>query len=213
MDPVSGLKGELFRPLVTVLLPGLVAASPFMVIAVHRFPELAKIQGSPVATGAMILFIGTLSGMLMEDLGSQVETFIWWLFLKTPKRDREWEAYLRLKTKDEFVGQRYLDSVQLRLKFELNMIPAVLAVALGSVMCNRRCKLISPDHLNWWIALLIAVALYLLWEAKKSSLVLSDTRAEVISGYREEASRAAPSKASPVTTTQEVPAHDDKESK
>lgn len=77
MDPVSGLKGKLFRPQTTVHVPGVVAVTPFAAMAFKRFPQLELLLSSALGMGALILFLGVLFGMLMEDFGLRIETHLW----------------------------------------------------------------------------------------------------------------------------------------
>jgi hypothetical protein len=180
MDPVSGLKAELFRPLTTVLVPGLLAIAPFTAIAFARFPKLEALLSSSLGMSALLLFLGVLSGMLMEDFGSRIELFLWRCFSGTPERDEEWAKYLQLKTTDEIVGQRYLKTVHLRLKFELSMVPALIMFAAGGLWYNDLYGNISQRHIILATLIIINLVFYLLYEANSSIVLLADTRKHVI---------------------------------
>lgn len=184
MDPVSGLKGELFRPLTTVLVPGVVAATPFTAMAFKRFPQLEPLLSSTLGMGALILFLGVLFGMLMEDFGSRIEICLWRLFSGNEERDKDWEMYLQLKTKDEIIGQRYLKTVHMRLKFELSLIPALVVFGIGANWYNHCFGNVAQDHMTWASIVLAVLVIYLVYESNSSIVVLANTRKHVIAGCR-----------------------------
>lgn len=184
MDPVSGLKGELFRPLTTVLVPGVVAVAPFAAMAFKRFPQLEPLFTSTLGMGTLILFMGVLFGMLMEDFGSRIEIYLWRWFSGNDERDKDWAMYLQLKTKDEIIGQRYLKTVHMRLKFELSMIPALVVFGVGANMYNHYYGNVAQDHMMWASILLAVLVVYLIYESNSSIVVLANTRKHVIAACR-----------------------------
>ncbi|MDZ7618850.1 MAG: hypothetical protein U1E05_17740 [Patescibacteria group bacterium] len=185
MDPVSGLKGELFRPLATVMVPGVVAAAPFVAIACERFPSLKHLLDSPVAVSAIVLFGGITAGMLIEDFGSTLEVWLWKLFSRSKEHDEDWKRYLQLKTKDEIVGQRYLRTINLRLKFELAMVPSLICLTIGSNWYNHLYGNVPSPQMFWATVALSIICVYLLIEANSSIVVLADTRKLIIAACRE----------------------------
>lgn len=184
MDPVSGLKGELFRPLTTVLVPGVVAATPFTAMAFKRFPQLEPLLSSTLGMGALISFLGVLFGMLIEDFGSRIEICLWHLFSRNEERDRDWATYLQLKTKDEIIGQRYLNAVHMRLKFELSLIPALVIFGIGANWYNHCFGNVAQDHMTWASIALAVLVIYLVYESHSSIVLLAKTRKHVIAGCR-----------------------------
>jgi hypothetical protein len=184
MDPVSGLKGELFRPLTTVLVPGVVAVAPFAAMAFKRFPQLEPILSSTLGMGALILFLGVLFGMLMEDVGSQIESNLWRWFSKNDERDADWATYLQLKTKDEIIGQRYLKTIHMRLKFELSLIPALVMFGIGANWYNHCYGNVAEEHMRWASIAVALLVIYLAYESNTSIVLLADTRKHVIAGCR-----------------------------
>ncbi len=179
MDPVSGLKGELFRPLVSVLIPGVFAAAPFGLIAFLQYPLMERILASTVGAGAVILFGGLIVGMVLEDIGSTIEVFIW-KWVKNEEREAEWSKYLSLKTNDEIIGERYLKSLHVRMKFELAMIPAIISFTSGANLCNHLFGGATGLQM-WCLTIAMSVLLgFLIWQAYLSGLVLADTRKQII---------------------------------
>ncbi len=150
MDPVSGLKSDTYRYLVTNFIPGAIGAIPLVLLAIAEAPDTkGMLTTSPLFSGLTLLCAAVLLGMLFEDVGSHVELIHWNRLTKNdPAADDEWYAYLRTSTKDEPVGHRYLDTVQMRLKFELSMFPALCALIVGLTVVKVRSEWFSD---NWAI--------------------------------------------------------------
>src|SRR5205814_9122240 len=91
-------------------------------------------------------------GLVLEDIGARIE-FIWdcWLdhwaatlrssWGKEPKKRYhtahahlcDWDKYLQLDVRDEIIGERYLLTIVMRMKFELAMLPSLVLATLGLV--------------------------------------------------------------------------------
>lgn len=179
MDPVSGLKGEVYRPLATVLVPGVFASTPVAIILLSWFPVLQNVFASPLATGVLVLGVGVLVGMVLENIGSTIEMKLW-RFVETEERNRQWREYLQLSDVEEIVGQRYLRTVLVRLKFELSMIPALVVFGVGITLANAIYGDVSPIVMTWLLIILTGAVVYFVYEAYKSIKVLADVRADII---------------------------------
>jgi len=126
MDFISAFKSELFRPLVTLLIPGVIAGGPYFVLVGQLVPPLRAFGSRhPSVATAIVIATITAIGLVLENWGSRVETF--WddcLARKDATHKSTWDRYLQLRLKDEIIGQRYLRTFLVRMKFELAMVPA-----------------------------------------------------------------------------------------
>jgi hypothetical protein len=170
---------EVFRPVVTLIVPGFYATSTISLYLLQQFPRLKEeIDVYPgVATTVFLLIILTV-GLIAEEVGARIEFhFDQALAKRAGYRDhyKEWFAYLRLAFEKEPVGHRYLRSLVLRLKFELGMTVSTLPFAIGTSMLG----------IPWLSRLLIIVlatllACYLFFEARCSNETLSELRREML---------------------------------
>jgi hypothetical protein len=84
---------------------------------------------------------------------------------------------MAMRIKDEVVGHRYLQTIRLRLKFELSIAPALVFFSFGLLWLNRL------DHFwPWWPTFTVfalstvVVLVYILYEAYRSADVLHEVR-------------------------------------
>ena len=176
------LKNEVFRPVVSLLVPGVISILPYFAWWFLAYPPLAK--AASANSGASLLVAGILAlgaGLLLEDVGSSLE-----LLLdkreekKTPNFNTVWNAYLALRIQDEFVAQRYLRTVLVRFKFELSMVFAPL-IGLGGLLGCHFVTCTLPTTAVWTsIILTILVSIYCLREASCSVAVLHTVRATLV---------------------------------
>jgi hypothetical protein len=117
----SAFTCEVFRPLVTLLLPGAIAVSTWFVGLLWQFPELRKMAfANHPETGFVLVLAMTFAGMALEDLGTRLETSMDRRRDKqTGKHFENWYAYLRIAFTTDPIGRRYIRTLVLRLKFEL----------------------------------------------------------------------------------------------
>ena len=129
----SAFTSEVFRPLVTLLIPGAIAISTWFLALVWRFRDLqALVHDNHTEAGLVLTLAITFVGLVLEDMGARVETR--WDTRKN-KQDGShtdnWYAYLRTAFKADPIGRRYLRTLVLRLKFELGIAFAMLSAGLG----------------------------------------------------------------------------------
>ncbi len=129
---------------------------------------------------AVLVFVVALTtGFILEDFGSLFERHALdeWLSRKDYRDlDEVWDAYLCLHQKDEIIEQRHLKGILLRLKFELSMAPALVALAIGLAWLNGR------EHFWSWatyshVAFGLAIGVwFFLFEAHRSACSLAKIR-------------------------------------
>jgi hypothetical protein len=128
----SAFTSEVFRPLVTLLIPGAIAISTWFVSLLWHFHDLRTLVFNNHAEVGMVLVLAmTFVGLVLEDMGARVET------LFDARRERQdgehldnWYSYLRTAFKADPIGRRYLRTLVLRLKFELGIAFAMLTAGL-----------------------------------------------------------------------------------
>ena len=142
---------EVFRPVVSLVVPGFFAVATISVAAWQRFQIVPPLVDGHPATAGVIVFIAILTaGLTLEDLGARLEGLFddWLCEVKGYERHKEdWHDYLRLAFDKEPIGHRYLRSLVLRLKFELGMTFALVCFAVGGFFIEGVVGLApSPRH-------------------------------------------------------------------
>jgi hypothetical protein len=178
MDLISAFKSELFRPLATILVPGTIAFSPFLVVAVHYNPELPAFWNRHGAAFAALFVMAVTSvGFVLENVGTRIEKG-WDAHLSSiePRHMRDWLRYLQLDLRDEVVGQRYLRGVVTRMKFELACAPALLIGSLGLVWANALLNRWRWGGVLLLVSFAVLTSAFLLYESHSSAKVAASTR-------------------------------------
>jgi hypothetical protein len=129
----SAFTSEVFRPLVTLLIPGAIAISTWFVALLWHFQDLRNLVfNNHAEVGIVLVLAMTFAGLILEDMGARVET------LFDARRQRQgrkqfddWYAYLRTAFKADPIGRRYVRTLVLRLKFELGIAFAMLSAGAG----------------------------------------------------------------------------------
>lgn len=185
MDIMSNLRADVFRSVVTIIIPGATATSPFVGVLVFRFPRLGLwLHENPTVSGVLLLLVATAAGQILETLGAWIESGLWdqRLRKKNPTHLEEWRVYLRLAFKVEPIGQQYLRTLTLGLKFELNFGLGLLLFIVGIIWCNCLTKFLSCGEMTAVAIVILVLGVYLLWESKDSCKLLADVRHEILKG-------------------------------
>lgn len=141
MDLASPLKPDVFRVVVVIVLPGLLATFPWL--AWFFWPELLEIdywREVGIAAGLFVLAIAMIAGMILEDIGAHIEVRVIDPYVCKDKGvhpdefEKQWMGYLMTESNDRFVAHRYIRAMVTRFKFELSMIPACASVGVALVL-------------------------------------------------------------------------------
>jgi hypothetical protein len=129
----SAFTSEVFRPLVTLLIPGALAISTWFVGLLWHFHDLRNlVYNNHAETGLVLVAAMTFAGLVLEDMGARVET---WCDSRKEQQDGKhrdnWYAYLRTAFEADPIGRRYVRTLVLRLKFELGIAFAMLSAGGG----------------------------------------------------------------------------------
>ena len=183
MDAITGIKPDAYPTLAVILVPGFVAAAPW--VGCVFWPELQQVSTWSDATlpvSLTLLGVTLVLGLVLEDIGSTIELL--WADKRMKKSlqisNSNWERYLGLKTGTEIIGQRYLQTIRLRYKFELSMLPASVFSLLGVILGQVLGHGLGWGRTGGLSIVLLALIAYLLRETVCSAQVLERTRQIVI---------------------------------
>jgi hypothetical protein len=184
MDLTSILKSEILRPLSVLFLPGSIAISPFVFITLAYNPKLQIwVNGNTNLFIFILILIALAVGHMLEDVGSFIERRLDDLLDKksTNHLEKRWYPYLKLKINEEYVGQRYLRTILVRMKFELSMVPALMVFLIGFLWLNARLGFWGQCPTALLVILIAGLIAFLIMEAYKSLFTLDETRMLLIS--------------------------------
>jgi uncharacterized membrane protein YgdD (TMEM256/DUF423 family) len=170
----------------TIVAPGAVALSPYLVVLGHYVPVVARFWTEHATAFGLIAALAVLIvGFLFDEIGALIEVH-WDERLKRRYTDHAvvWRVYLQLKLKDDLVGQRYLRDVLTRMKFELAMSPALLVCALGLNWINHLFGPWSRWVMIMFSGSLAVVSGFFLWESYQSADLLTRTRRAIVDAMR-----------------------------
>lgn len=168
-------QSEIFRPVVTLVLPGCVAISTGSIALGNNFPKIGNlVVAYPWPSAIIVLLLVITLGLITEDLGARLERRFEQKLVGYEQHLQEWYDYLRLAD-ERPVGHRYLKALVLRLKFELGMAIASLPCAFGALWI----------HVSWaWRGGILIAALtagfYFCIEANCTVETLSKLRRELL---------------------------------
>jgi hypothetical protein len=75
MNFFAAFQSEVFRPLVTILIPGGLALSSWMVAILWKFPAVKDLIGrNHTETAWILVLLMTAIGIMIEDWGARVES-------------------------------------------------------------------------------------------------------------------------------------------
>lgn len=183
MEVTSAFKSEVFRPIVTLVIPGAIATAPYILVAANYFPQVMTFWNEHPSAFVAVLVITVLAvGLVLENLGSFLEWNVFDEILdrKDQNHKSNWEEYLKLWLNDEIIGQRYLRQSLTRLKFELSMVPALFFFFCGLLWTNRLYQLWRTSRFIWLSCVILIVAILMLIEAYRSARNLARTRELII---------------------------------
>lgn len=185
MDFATGLKTEVFRPSVTLLIPGIVAASPFPFVTVQYHPELLEFAVSHSTLAAVLGFLVSIGfGLLVQELGSAFEALVIdkRLSLTNPHHMDEWYLYLRCTLPQDLIGRGYIHDLVLFLKFELNFTSALLVCWFGLLWLFSLRPIFAAFHFAAITAGFLIVGGLFAYVSFKTAAVLGRVRKELLKG-------------------------------
>jgi hypothetical protein len=177
----SAFTSEVFRPLVTLLIPGAIAISTWFIGLLWQFPDVKKTASENHAeTGLILVLAMTFAGMALEDLGTRLES--WLDSRQAGTHSEDWYAYLRTAFSVDPIGRRYIRTLVLRLKFELGTAFAMLVAGMGILWLWSMGLSLKLALVN--LALCAVFALWLFLEGRSTHGALAKNRANLLSDIR-----------------------------
>lgn len=184
MDISNAFKKEVFKAVVITLIPGAFALAPFIIFFYIKSSKLSTIiDGNLLGASLVYIFISIAIGMVLEDIGARIEFLFGCIVLKKEADYmNNWDTYLRTHFQNRQVGEGYINSVVMRMKFELSFSVALIVMEIGIMLLNTTSQ-------GFWNGLFIkaslitlALSAYLAWEAYESVKLLGKLRKNLLSG-------------------------------
>jgi len=186
MDLTSPLKPDVFRVVMVILLPGLIATFPWL--AWFFWPELLASghwSSAGLVSAAFVTAIALAAGMVLEDIGAHIEVHIIDPYVCDSKGvtqdefDRQWMDYLFSPVTDRYVAHRYLKSMVTRFKFELSMIPACVSVGIALPIAWAQGAGFDGFRTIGFLIADVSLLIFLLDQAKRGAWQLHELRNEM----------------------------------
>ena len=183
MDFTSAFKSEVFRPLVTLVVPGSTALGPYIIVTGYYIPRVRVFwEEHPWAFVAIVVVCILTCGLILEDIGTWVERQ-WDKLLESKNGDhiKTWYEYLKLELDDEIIGQRYLRIILTWMKFELAMAPALISLGVGLIWIHNLYDIWHGGR-GVYLACIFLVCLtaFLLYESYMSATILGMVRKTIV---------------------------------
>jgi hypothetical protein len=181
----SAFTNEVFKPLVTLLIPGAIALTPHFVALLWQFPQLSSlVKDNHTETSWTLLLVMLALGLLIEDLGSQVENHFDTEAEKESKGTHmhNWYAYLRTAFVADPVGRRYVRTLVTHLKFELGIGWSMIFCSIGILWL----RFLGLSLLVTLTTLILSslTCYWAFWEAKQTHGLLARNRANLLGEIR-----------------------------
>ena len=127
MNPTTAVRSDVLPAVGSFLIPGTLAVTPWVALAwgaphyLQKFVDANEAISS--AVGALLI-VGV--GLLIESVGTFVESQVVDRESKNPDVSERWYSYLKIAWIREPIGQRYLRKILTTFKFELNLLVATV---------------------------------------------------------------------------------------
>lgn len=187
MNILDAFKSEIFRPLAILFVPGSIAIAPYIIIVGHHIPKVQTFwDDHSTAFVAIIIVCCTAVGLILENIGSEIEVCCWdkCLGKKDTCHNTNWTDYRKLETNDEIVGQRYLRTILTRMKFELSMIPALFSFLVGLIWLNHIFSVWTCWRFFFLLIFFLILIIYLIWSSYNGACILAETRKLIIDAVK-----------------------------
>lgn len=177
----SAFTSEVFRPLATLLIPGAIAVSTWLIALMWHFVALRQLASNNQTETSLIMFLAmTFAGLVLEDVGSHFE--VWLDHRADEKHSGEhticWNRYLRQAFVVDPIGRRYARTLVLRLKFELGVAFGMMSAGLGLLWLDflgLDCKVVLVSG-----SICVLFMIWNLCEAAQTHKILGQTRSQLL---------------------------------
>jgi hypothetical protein len=175
---LAAFAAEIFRPVVTLLIPGFWSLVPWLVMMFLRDHIVWQFVLDHRTPSALVfLAAATAVGMILENLGGELENFF---FYKHGNNASEnWYDYLALALEPQPIAFSYIRSYVLRMKFEGGMCAGGVSAIIGIAFLPIDCCLKVC-----FLAIAILLTIYLVFQVKSSVKELVNVRQELLNRLR-----------------------------
>jgi hypothetical protein len=183
MDLAAPFKPEVLRPFVTIVVPGLIADAPYILLLGYYVPAVPKFWAEHPQVFAAICGAAVLAtGFIISDLGELLEVHAWDRLLakQDSKHNEKWQSYLKLQLDDELIAHRFLRTKVTQFKFELAMVPALVTFWVGLFWYQLLEPIWSPCGFLLFSLAVGAGVSYLTLESWKTANGLAKIRAYIL---------------------------------
>lgn len=185
-------KKEAFDQVAITFIPGSVATLPYAFVLWAYFPEMATAWKNNTVTLTLVAVVGPLTaGLIIESLGGWVESHVWDRVIRKfvdPSHLKQWDKYLKLRMDTEPIGQRYLRTKVMAMKFELGLAIALPIGWAGFAWFRTLKPVIASCPFLYLTSLPLALFVYLLWDSYQTAKILAKVRQLIIEAAEGEAS-------------------------
>ncbi len=187
MNTWNLFKREVFELFATVFVPGGIAICPYVFVARLYYPGAVEVwENNQVVLFGVLVTLATTTGLIVESVGSWVESSLWDNIIKRKRNGshlEQWWQYLKLKMDIEPVGQRYLRTRVMAMKFDLGLGLAI-PIALGGLfwlqLLTNMMRWLSFGGIS---VLLLTLCGYLLWDSYKCAVLLGEIRQCILEAF------------------------------
>ena len=185
MSGGSGLGGLPLTPtrfLLGVIIPGVVAAAPWLMLVAEVWPDARGFYDRyPILGNGLVFAIVTIVGTVIEGLGSYRES-AWDEKLESKFSVSEnWYAYLAQDSSPEPVGHRYISRLATSMYFELGMMISTPILLIGiAVLGGTTTFPMSRITATGFLIVAIIAFVFFRKEARDSHLALCRVRKELV---------------------------------
>lgn len=175
---------EIYRPLMMHFVPGLIASLPYLYLFRVELKDFLKVYSNNVVTPLLLSILILALGHILENFGSEIEANCFdesevrldkkkSVVIGVDQRKREWNQYLSM-TFNGSIGHHYLKKILVRMKLELSLIFASIAMSIGLFIISFEASSCNLRMLSL-VSLFVAPA-YFYREARQSSDILARVR-------------------------------------
>lgn len=172
----------LTRSLLAILIPGTVAATPWLLWLALEFPDIRALYRGYLVLGNAVLFaVVAVTGNVIEGLGTYFE--VRWDTEREAKFSvrENWYAYLAQEAVPGLVGHGYISRMATSLYFELGMMLSTPLFLLGiAVVAYVSHVAFNSVGLIVFAILAVGSAMYFHKLARDSHEVLCEAREELV---------------------------------
>lgn len=185
MYVLNGLRSDVFRTVLVIIIPGLVAGVPLLFILEHFAPGTLKyMSANPTLASFLVLFGASTLGMIATQFGTRIE--VWWIDRDLAEEvvdfESDWMRYLRCTLPDDLVAKGYINGRVLHLQFELAMSAAFVMFCAASTWAWSLHRSCTCGSLQTYLLIGLAAAIYFAYEAKSTAKLLARLRKELLTG-------------------------------